>query len=52
MIMDLANSRITSILILIVNLQITDFSLPQELKKQPHIVLIIADDLVSIIILG
>jgi len=49
--MDLSNSRITGILILIVNLQLTDYVLPRELKKRPHIVVIIADDLVSIIIL-
>jgi len=47
--MDLFNSRITGILILIVSLQLTDCI--QELKKRPHIVVIIADDLVSIIIL-
>lgn len=43
--MDLANIRITGILILIVNLQITDNVLLRELKKRPHIVLIVADDL-------
>lgn len=48
--MDLSNSRITGILILILNLQLTDFVLLREFKKQPHIVVIIADDLVSIII--
>ncbi|XP_060859382.1 arylsulfatase B-like isoform X1 [Metopolophium dirhodum] len=43
--MDLSNSRITGILILIVNLQLTDNVLLRELKKRPHIVVIIADDL-------
>jgi len=50
--MDFSVRRITGTLLLIVNLQLTGYALQRETKKQPHIILIIADDLVSIIILS